>query len=472
MTKLLLFSLLVGFRVYGQETLPVDVKLIEIDSRKEGSLVKKWEKQGDAEIKTKEIFVQNLPDSIATGDTWTGKIQRKGAFTKSDGTKIPCYQVEDVSLKENRSNIQDQLPGKILLIVHEPFSDSLIQRAENGDAQAQMDLGYAYYYGKGVPKSCEQAVLWYEKSAAQNNANAINNLGACYANGEGVRQDIIKAASQYQKAAEAGFALGQDNYALMLCRGTGVSKDVSEAFRWHLKSALQGWYPAFSRVASHLEVGLGITQNQEAAKQWKELSINMQNEWESSGTAIDWRNNSHPGTQIPNANVSTNQGKAPIIRRKRVPIPLKPQEPLERIAEFEGHTFKFIPIKKSWNKAKNDAEKLGGYLVCINSEREQKFIADLITIDNKVMPTWIGLTDEQSEGDFRWVNGEVVQYRNWLPNQPDNYDHYGSKQNYVWLGYKNSSQWDDVYEHANLFSIVEFDKIEKKESSTNPQQNP
>jgi hypothetical protein len=228
---------------------------------------------------------------------------------------------ENVSLKENRSTIQDQLPGKILLIVHEPFSDSLIQRAENGNAQAQMDLGYAYYYGKGVPKSCEQAVLWYEKSAAQNNANAINNLGACYANGEGVRQDIIKAASLYQKAAEAGFALGQDNYALMLCRGTGVSKDVSEAFRWHLKSALQGWYPAFSRVASHLEGGIGITQNQEAAKQWKELSINMKNEWESSGTAIDWRNNSHAGTQITNANASTNQGKPTIIRRRRVPVP-------------------------------------------------------------------------------------------------------------------------------------------------------
>ena len=95
MTNLLLFSLLVGFRVYGQEAFPVDVKLIEIESTKEGSLVKKWEKQGDAAIKTNEIFVQNLPDSIATGDTWTGKIQRKGAFTKSDGTKIPCYQVEN-----------------------------------------------------------------------------------------------------------------------------------------------------------------------------------------------------------------------------------------------------------------------------------------------------------------------------------------------------------------------------------------
>jgi hypothetical protein len=129
----------------------------------------------------------------------------------------------------------------------------------------------------------------------------------------------------------------------------------------------------------------------------------------------------------------------------------------------------FIPTKKSWTKAKAESENLGGYLVCINSEREQKFITDLVTIDNKVLPTWIGLTDEKSEGDFRWVNEEAAQYQNWLPNQPDNCDHYGSKQNYVWLGYKNSSQWDDMYEHANFFSIVEFDKVKKPEAAKNPQ---
>jgi len=162
-------------------------------------------------------------------------------------------------------------------------------------------------------------------------------------------------------------------------------------------------------------------------------------------------------------------------RKRLIPVPTQSQhndtrvEPSERILEFDGHTYKFIPTKKSWTKAKTESEKLGGYLVCINSEREQKFLTDLVTIDNKVLPTWIGLTDEQSEGEFRWVNGEAVQYQNWLPNQPDNIDHYGSKQNYVWLGYKNSSQWDDMYEHANFFSIVEFDNVKTQQFPTNPQ---
>ena len=110
MKKILFFILFVGFRIYGQETAPVDVKLIEIESTKEGSLVKKWEKQGDVEIKINEIFVQNLPESIATGDTWTGKIQRKGAFTKSDGTKIPSYQVEN-----EKKVVEEKSPVKFIL---------------------------------------------------------------------------------------------------------------------------------------------------------------------------------------------------------------------------------------------------------------------------------------------------------------------------------------------------------------------
>jgi len=154
----------------------------------------------------------------------------------------------------------------------------------------------------------------------------------------------------------------------------------------------------------------------------------------------------------------TSEKPGVVIRRKVVPIPLKPQEPVERIAEFEGHTYKFIPIKKSWNKAKNDAEKLGGYLVCITSEKEQNFISEIITINGNVQPTWIGLSDEEVEGEWKWVNGEKVEYKDWQPNQPDNADCWGGKQNCAWLGFCNSPKWDDIWEHASFYSVVEFDK--------------
>jgi len=90
---LLLFSLLIGVFAYGEEVPVVDVKLIDVESTKDGALIKKWELQGESGVKINEIYVQRLPDTIATGDSWSGKIQRNGAFTKSDGSKIPNYEV-------------------------------------------------------------------------------------------------------------------------------------------------------------------------------------------------------------------------------------------------------------------------------------------------------------------------------------------------------------------------------------------
>ena len=40
--------------------------------------------------------------------------------------------------------------------------------AENGDAEAQNELGVCYYYGRrGVEKDYQQAVYWYQKAAEQ-----------------------------------------------------------------------------------------------------------------------------------------------------------------------------------------------------------------------------------------------------------------------------------------------------------------
>jgi hypothetical protein len=167
----------------------------------------------------------------------------------------------------------------------------------------------------------------------------------------------------------------------------------------------------------------------------------------------------------------------PIIRRRiRVPQnpgePVKEVEPTERVVEFNGHSYKFITKKMPWKNAKKMAEDLGGYLVCITSQEEQEVISNLITINSKVQPTWIGLTDEEKEGEFRWVNGEKLNYTNWSSGNPNNGDDKGAKQNYVWLGFFDSSTWDDNWEYALNYSVVEFDKPITQTSFTNPQQNP
>ena len=62
-------------------------------------------------------------------------------------------------------------------------------KAEQGDAEAQFNLGFCYDDGRGVRKDYGEAVKWYRKAAEQNFAPAQFNLGYCYAYGQGVRKD-------------------------------------------------------------------------------------------------------------------------------------------------------------------------------------------------------------------------------------------------------------------------------------------
>ena len=63
-----------------------------------------------------------------------------------------------------------------------------IKLAEQGDAEAQHNLGLCYINGYGVQQSYEEAAKWFRKAAEQGNASAQYDLGLCYDNGDGVQQ--------------------------------------------------------------------------------------------------------------------------------------------------------------------------------------------------------------------------------------------------------------------------------------------
>nr|WP_034909049.1 SEL1-like repeat protein [[Eubacterium] cellulosolvens] len=53
--------------------------------------------------------------------------------------------------------------------------------ADQGDAQAQINLGCCYTAGRGVTQSYEKAVEWFQKAAEQGNENAkeiLKSLGS------------------------------------------------------------------------------------------------------------------------------------------------------------------------------------------------------------------------------------------------------------------------------------------------------
>ncbi|WP_011608305.1 tetratricopeptide repeat protein [Histophilus somni] len=108
------------------------------------------------------------------------------------------------------------------------------QLAEQGDANAQHNLGLMYEYGDGITQNDQQAVYWYTKAAEQGYANAQNNLGLMYTDGgKGITQNYKQAVYWYTKAAEQGYANAQYNLGVMYANGQGVQRNVSKAKQYY-----------------------------------------------------------------------------------------------------------------------------------------------------------------------------------------------------------------------------------------------
>jgi TPR repeat protein len=72
--------------------------------------------------------------------------------------------------------------------------------AERGNAGAQLNLGFMYDNGYGVPQDYTKAIKWYRKAAEQGNDRAQYNLGLMYDIGYGVPQDVVRAHMWYDIA--------------------------------------------------------------------------------------------------------------------------------------------------------------------------------------------------------------------------------------------------------------------------------
>ena len=84
-----------------------------------------------------------------------------------------------------------------------------------------------------------QAIKWYRKAAEQGDADAQSELGRCYFYGIGTRRDYKKAVYWCRKAAKAGKADAQ--YALAYCyeHGDGVARNKKLAIQWYQAAAKQ-----------------------------------------------------------------------------------------------------------------------------------------------------------------------------------------------------------------------------------------
>jgi TonB family protein len=104
--------------------------------------------------------------------------------------------------------------------------------AEQGNVEAETDLGYLYQYGLSVQKDEGKALELFQKSAAQGYAPSETCLGVLLMKGTSVDRDFSKAMSLFQSAAAKGYVHASENIALMYDSGDGVARNPTLAKKW------------------------------------------------------------------------------------------------------------------------------------------------------------------------------------------------------------------------------------------------
>lgn len=142
-----------------------------------------------------------LPASSASADDLLivdcllpGQVRRLGAFATGVSPRRPAKlgarECEQAGGEYALPSRNPQAALKLWL----PF-------AQEGDAQAQTQVGELYERGIGSVPDHAAAAQWYRRAVAQGDTRAMVNLGSLYERGAGVARDAAQAARLFRQAS-------------------------------------------------------------------------------------------------------------------------------------------------------------------------------------------------------------------------------------------------------------------------------
>ena len=114
----------------------------------------------------------------------------------------------------------------------------------------------------------------------------------------------------------------------------------------------------------------------------------------------------------------------------------------EGFASAGRHTYALVKQALPWAGARQWCREMGGDLAVIETEAEQNFVAGYVA----GAEVWIGLSDEDEPGTYRWVDGTLPRYSAWTGEGHPNADPQGvpggANEDYVIL--YRGGRWSDV----------------------------
>jgi len=147
--------------------------------------------------------------------------------------------------------------------------------AQRGSIKQQVELGAAYFTGRGVPQDEKRAAYWYEKAANAGDPGAQKQIGYFYQVGIGVARDPAMAVRWYERAAAGGLISAKVNLGVAYLLGDGVKQDQAFAEDLFRQAYAQGSGLAACYLGEMYFYGKGVQRDEAAAERWYDAGVKL-----------------------------------------------------------------------------------------------------------------------------------------------------------------------------------------------------
>lgn len=130
------------------------------------------------------------------------------------------------------------------------------------------------------------------------------------------------------------------------------------------------------------------------------------------------------------------------------------------MVEYNGHRYYRFDTAMTWQQAYdfcNSCNMAQAHMATVSGYTEQAVLRKLIN-DGGCDGYWLGMTDEDMEGQWVWVTGEEFTYDGWDNGQPDNAS---AAEHWAYISKSYSGNWNDnTSDRNNIGFILEVEAEE------------
>jgi hypothetical protein len=171
---------------------------------------------------------------------WWAFVERPAEVRQEAAAADKKHAEEQASQAAVKAQVEDALKkGKADELDTKVYADAISLfriAADQGDPDAQVNMGSFYENGRGVTQDYVEAMRWYRKAADQGDPDGQVAVGLLYEYGRGVTQDFADAMGWYRKAADQGDRNAQNLIGTLYSNGLGVPRDLQRASQWFTKA--------------------------------------------------------------------------------------------------------------------------------------------------------------------------------------------------------------------------------------------